>query len=78
MTSGGYHYHAYSTRARQGDTGRKVRAIPMNKPDRIVVGDIEERLLDPEWIEDMLASLLDHRQEKHMGAAPERYAAYKR
>ena len=39
------------------------RAIPMDKLDRIVVSHIEERLLDPERIEDVLASLLDRRQE---------------
>jgi len=38
-------------------------AIPMDKLDRMVVSHIEERLLDPERIEDMLASLLDRRQE---------------
>jgi hypothetical protein len=36
----------------------------MDKLDRIVVSHIEERLLDPERIEDVLASLLDHRQER--------------
>ncbi len=35
----------------------------MDKLDRMVVTHLEERLLDPERIEDVLASLLDRRQE---------------
>ena len=61
--NGRYRYYACSIRARQGETGCKGRAIPMDKLDRIVVGHIEERLLDPERIEEILASLLDRRQE---------------
>ena len=61
--NGRYRYYACSIRARQGETGCKGRAIPMDKLDRIVVSHIEERLLDPERIEDVLASLLDRRQE---------------
>ncbi len=61
--SGRYRYYACSIRARQGETGCKGRAIPMDKLDRMVVAHIEERLLDPERIEEVLASLLDRRQE---------------
>ncbi|WKW52032.1 recombinase family protein [Rhodomicrobium lacus] len=61
--NGRYRYYACSIRARQGETGCKGRAIPMDKLDRMVVGHIEERLLDPERIEEVLASLLDRRQE---------------
>ena len=61
--NGRYRYYACSIRARQGETGCKARAIPMDKLDRIVVSHIEERVLDPERIEDVLASLLDRRQE---------------
>ncbi len=61
--NGRYRYYACSIRARQGETGCKGRAIPMDKLDRIVVSHIEERLLDPERIEDVLASLLERRQE---------------
>ncbi len=61
--NGRYRYYACSIRARQGETGCKGRAIPMDKLDRMVVSHIEERLLDPERIEDVLASLLDRRQE---------------
>lgn len=61
--SGRYRYYACSIRARQGDVGCKGRAIPMDKLDRMVVSHIEERLLDPERIEEVLAALLDRRQE---------------
>lgn len=61
--SGRYRYYACSIRARQGDAGCKGRAIPMDKLDHMVVTHIEERLLDPERIEDVRASLLDRRQE---------------
>ena len=61
--SGRYRYYACSIRARQGETGCKGRAIPMDKLDRMVVSHIEERLLDPERIEEVLAALLDRRQE---------------
>ncbi|MGQ3673983.1 recombinase family protein [Xanthobacter sp. TB0139] len=61
--SGRYRYYACSIRARQGATGCKGRAIPMDKLDKMVVNHIEERLLDPERIEEVLASLLDRRQE---------------
>lgn len=51
-------------RSRRGsETGCKGRAIPMDKLDRMVVTHFEERVLDPERIEEVLASLLDHRQE---------------
>ncbi|MDG3580375.1 zinc ribbon domain-containing protein [Rhizobium sp. YJ-22] len=61
--NGRYRYYACSIRARQGDTGCTGRAIPMDKLDRMVVTHIEQRLLDPERIEDVLASRLDCRQE---------------
>uniref|UniRef100_UPI002FDA464C zinc ribbon domain-containing protein n=1 Tax=Pontibaca methylaminivorans TaxID=515897 RepID=UPI002FDA464C len=61
--NGRHRYYACSIRARQVETGCKGRAIPMDKLDRIVVSHIEERLLDPERTCDVLASLLDRRQE---------------
>ncbi|MEZ5866606.1 MAG: zinc ribbon domain-containing protein [Geminicoccaceae bacterium] len=61
--SGRYRYCACSIRARQGATGCKGRAIPMDKLDKMVVNHIEQRLPDPERIEDVLATLLDRRQE---------------
>ncbi len=60
---GRYRYYACSIKARQGETGCKGRAVAMDKLDRMVVKHLEERLLDPERIEDVLASLLDRRQE---------------
>ena len=50
------------------DAGERVvlptmQALGSGRADRIVVSHIEERLLDPERIEDVLASLLDRRQE---------------
>ena len=61
--NGRYRYYACSIKARQGETGCKGRAIPMDKLDRMVVTHLEERVLDPERIEDVLATLLDRRQE---------------
>jgi hypothetical protein len=64
-SSGGmYRYYACSTKARQGATGCKGRAIPMDRLDDLVVGHIEERLLQPERLESTLASVLDRRQER--------------
>lgn len=39
--NGRYRYYACSIRARQGDTGCKGRAIPMDKLDRVVVTHIK-------------------------------------
>lgn len=61
---GRYRYYACSIRARQGDTGCKGRAIPMGKLDGLVAGHIEERLLDPDRLEDVLATVLDRRHEQ--------------
>jgi hypothetical protein len=61
--SGRYRYYACSIKARQGETGCKGRAIPMDKLDGIVAGHIEERLLDPDRLEETLATVLDRRQE---------------
>ena len=44
--NGRYRYYACSIRARQGDASCKGRAVPMDKLDCMVVGHIEERLLD--------------------------------
>ena len=61
--NGRYRYYACSIKARQGETGCKGRAIPMDKLDGIVVSHIEDRLLDPERLEELLASVVDRRQE---------------
>jgi len=62
--SGRYRYYACSIRARQGETGCKGRAIPMDKLDGLVASHIEERLLDPERLEDVLSTVLDRRHEQ--------------
>jgi hypothetical protein len=53
-----------SIKARQGETGCKGRSIPMEKPDDLVAGHIEDRLLQPERLEELLASVLDRRQKR--------------
>ena len=57
-------YYTCSTKARQGETGCKGRSIPMEKLDNLVAGHIEERLLAPARLEEVLASVLDRRQER--------------
>src|SRR5271165_1821831 len=61
---GRYRYYTCSTKARQGETGCNGRSIPMEKLDNLVVGHIEDRLLQPERLEEVLASVLDRRQER--------------
>ncbi len=61
---GRYRYYTCSIKARQGETGCKGRSIPMEKLDNLVVGHIEDRLLQPERLEEVLASVLDRRQER--------------
>ena len=58
---GRYRYYACSTKARQGETGCKGRAIPMDKLDKMVVSHIEERLLDHNRLEKLLGSILGRR-----------------
>ena len=62
--SGRYRYYSCSTAARQGETGCKGRAIPMEKLDDLVASHIEKRLLQPERLENVLASVLDRRQDR--------------
>jgi site-specific DNA recombinase len=59
-----YRYYTCSIRARQGDTGCTGRSVPMDKLDNLVAGHIEHRLLAPERLEEVLASVLDRRQER--------------
>jgi hypothetical protein len=61
---GRYRYHTCSIEARQGETGCKGRSIPMEKLDDLVAGHIADRLLQPEWLEEVLASARDRRQER--------------
>ncbi len=62
--SGRYRYYACSIKARQGETGCAGRAIPMEALDTLVASHIEQRLLQPERLQEILASMLNHRQER--------------
>ena len=61
---GRYRYYTCSIKARQGKTGCKGRSIPMEKLDNLVAEHIADRLLQPERLEEILASVLDRRQER--------------
>ena len=61
---GRYRYYTCSIKARQGETGCKGRSIPMEKLDSLVAEHIADRLLQPERLEEVLASVLDRRQER--------------
>ena len=61
---GRYRYYTCSIKARQGETGCKGRSIPMEKLNNLVAAHIEDRLLQPERIEEVLATVLDRRQER--------------
>ena len=61
---GRYRYYTCSIKARQGETGCKGRSIPMEKLDDLVAKHIADRLLQPERLEEVLASVLDRRQER--------------
>jgi len=61
---GRYRYYTCSTKARQGETGRMGRTVPMEKPDRVVADHIEHRLLQPKRLEEILSSVHDRREER--------------
>jgi hypothetical protein len=61
---GMYRYYTCSTKARQGKTGCTGRSIPMDKLDHLIADHIEKRLLEPERLVTILASVLDRRQER--------------
>lgn len=61
---GRYRYYTCSIKARQGETGCSGRSIPMEKLDTIVAGHIEDRLLQPDRLEEVLSSVLDRRHER--------------
>jgi hypothetical protein len=62
--SGRYRYYTCSIAARQGDTGCKGRSIRMERLDDLVAQHLEERLLDPARLEEVLSVVLDCRQER--------------
>ena len=61
---GRYRYYACSMKARQGPTACDGMAVPMDKLDDLVARHLEERLLQPERLETILATVLDRRQER--------------
>ena len=62
--SGRYRYYTCSTKARQGDTGCKGRTVPMEKLDSVVAEHIEQRLLQPKRLEEVLSAVLYRRKER--------------
>ncbi len=61
---GRYRYYACSTKARQGPTACEGMAVPMEKLDDLVARHLEDRLLQPERLEAILAAILDRREER--------------
>ncbi len=61
---GRYRYYACSMKARQGPTACEGMAVPMDKLDDLVASHLEERLLQPDRLETILATVLDRRQER--------------
>lgn len=61
---GRYRHNTCSIKARQGETGCAGRSIPMEKLGTIVAGHIEDRLLQPDRLGEVLAPVLDRRHER--------------
>jgi site-specific DNA recombinase len=61
---GRYRYYTCSTKARQGETGCLGRTVPMEKLDRVVADHIEQGLLQPKRLEEILSSVLQRREER--------------
>ncbi len=61
---GRYRYHACSTKARQGATACSGMAVPMEKLDDLVARHLEERLLQPERLQSILAAIPNRRQDR--------------
>ena len=59
-----YKYYTCCTKARQGATGCKGRSVPMTKLDTLVADYLADRLLQPDRLEEILATVLDRRQER--------------
>lgn len=58
---GKYRYYTCCTKARQGRTGCTGRTIPMQELDDLVVSYMEDKLLDPDRLQEILADMLDRR-----------------
>src|SRR6516164_1142368 len=61
---GRYRYYTCSTKVRQGESGCLGRTVPMEKLDTLVADHIENRLLQPKRLEQILSSVLDRRAER--------------
>jgi site-specific DNA recombinase len=61
--SGRYRYYTCCTKARQGETGCRGRTVLMEKLDK-VAEYIEQRLLQPKRLEQLLSHVLDRRTER--------------
>jgi Recombinase zinc beta ribbon domain len=61
---GRYRYYTCSTKARQGEIGCTGHTVPMHKLDTLVADHIEQRLLQPARLEQILSSVLDRRKER--------------
>src|SRR6266487_3234418 len=61
---GRYRYYTCSTKVRQGETGCLGRTLPMDRLDRVVADHIEQRLLQPKRLEEILSSVLQRREER--------------
>ena len=61
--SGRYRYYACSRRATRGETACTGRSIRMEKLDDIVLGALEERVLAPERLPELLSAFLEKSDE---------------
>lgn len=61
---GRYRYYTCCTKASQGETGCPGRTVPMEKLDSLVAEYIEQRLLQPKRLEQLLSHVLDRRTER--------------
>ena len=59
-----YRYYTCCTAARQGKTGCKGRTIPMDDLNMVVVSYMEERLLEPARLEELLSGLIKRREDQ--------------
>lgn len=57
-----YRYYTCCTAARQGKTGCRGRTIPMEELDTIVASYLEDRLLEPGRLKELLSGLLVRRE----------------
>ena len=58
-----YRYYTCSTTARMGKTGCKGKTVPMEKLDTLVADHLDRRLLDPDRLEEVMADMIERRDE---------------